>query len=191
MNFKRLKSLTTIGLGLVLTSVFGNSVKAETIESAKSTYEMKLVHPLMISQVRGHDLYSGGEQMPCDGIIGHMYCRSGTIGFIRSADGAHIHASTGAWNGEDVLLGKDDDGNYFIIGMAHPRWITKLVADYGFTYPENCDYVPLTERTADLWARLGQQRPATQIPSRPTPPARPYTPPPQPEAQPEPVRGLW
>lgn len=192
MNFKLLKSLTTIGLGLALSSVFGNSVKAETIATAKSTYDMKLVHPLMISQVRGHDLHSGGEQMPCDGIIGHMVCRSGTIGFIRTADGGHLHANTQAWNGEDVLLGRDEDGNYFIIGMAHPRWITKLVADYGFTYPENCDYVPLVERTSSLWAQLGQQRPATtQIPPRPTPPARPYTPPPQPQTQPEPVRGLW
>ncbi len=185
MRLNFLKSLTTIGLGLLVSPLLTSVAKAETTDLSNSNASQ----PLMISQAEGHDLYMGAEQIGCGATIGHVVARSGTIGFIVFPDGGHLHTDIGGVSGDDVLVEMDDNGNYYVTDMAHPVWISHLESEYGWRRIDYycSSYVPLTERTSSLWAEL-DSRPATRtsIPARPQ--TRPYTPPP---AQPAPVRGLW
>ena len=195
MKLTFFKSLTTLSLGLILSSVFVNAAKADVIDSInttdKSLLEITNDEPLLLSQLRGHEVYTGYDQMDWDGVmLGHVRGITGTIGHIVLPDGTSFNANTDACDGDDVLVGEDDNGNYYLIGVAHPRWISILEADYGWRRLDYASYRPLTERTADLWAQL-ESSPTTRtpIPPRRTAPSRPYTPPPQ--TAPEPVRGLW
>lgn len=200
MKLTLFKSLTTIGLGLFLGSVLTNSVKAEIIDSPEITPEsqFELAQPQLMSQMLGHDVYMGEEQMEW-GILmlGHVAGKSGDIGSIVLPDGTSFsayvgpctfHELGGACPGDDVLVGQDDDGNYYFVESAHSRWISILESEYGWRRIDMSAYRPLSERTAPLWAQL-DSRPSsrTSIPPRRTTPSRPYSPPP---AQSEPVRGL-
>lgn len=198
MKLTFFKSLTTLGLGLLLSSVLVDAVKADVIDSPKTTDKSLLEiaddEPLLLSQLRGHEVYMGYDQMDWDNkMLGRIRGKSGTIAHIILPDGNHFHANTTACPGDDVLIGEDDDGNYYFIGVAHPRWISVLEEDYGWKRLDYDSYRPLTDRTADLWAQL-ESSPTTRTPVPPrraVVPARPYTPPPQPAPTPEPVRGLW
>lgn len=198
MKLTFFKSLTTLGLGLLLSSVFVNAAKADVIDSLKnadkSLLEITNDEPLLLSQLRGHEVYMGYEQMEWDNkMLGHVRGKTGTIAHIVLPDGSSLRATTDACDGDDVLIGEDDDGNYYFIGVAHPRWISILEEDYGWKRLDYASYRPLTERTADLWAQL-ESSPTTRTaipPRRTVAPSRPYTPPPQPAPAPEPVRGLW
>lgn len=158
MKLTLFKSLTTIGLGLFLSSVLTNSVKAEVVDSHQTTPEsqFELAQPQLMSQMLGHDVYMGEEQIEWGNLmLGHVKGKSGTIGFISLPDGTRFRADTDARPGDDVLVAEDDDGNLYLYDIAHSRWISVLESEYGWRRIDMSSYRPLSERTAPLWAQLG------------------------------------
>jgi hypothetical protein len=193
MKLTLLKSLTTIGLGLFLGSVFTNSVQAEISNSLETTAEFQpsVLQPLLLSQLQGHDVYMGEPQIEWDNLmLGHVAGKVGNIGSIVLPDGTSFRSNVTVHPGDDVLVEQDDNGNYSVVQPAHSRWISILESEYGWKRLDMSAYQPLSERTAALWAQL-DSRPmtTTEVTPRATTPST-YTPPPV-ESEPEPVRGLW
>lgn len=188
MNFKNIPYLSIIGAGLLL-SAGVNSVEASTIQNQQiSDVETQT----LISQLRGHDIYNGSKQMEWgNNTLGHVIAKSGDILFIRTESGAVFHASGHYCPGADVLVGQRDNGRYYLVEGAHPQWINRLKADYGWKQVASAG--ALNERTAAIWASLKQSSSTTrEIPRREITPAPTYTP--QPEVQQQynqPIRGLW
>lgn len=190
MNLKNLQYLTAISAGMFLTMGI-NSVEASTIKNEQtSNSEAKT----LISQLEGHDTFNGGEQMEWgDYTLGRVIGKSGEILFIRTESGAVFHGNGGFCPGSDVLVHQAENGKYHLVDKAHSQWISRLKAKYGWERVASSG--SLNERTAAIWATMGQSSSTTrQIPPREiiSTPAPTYTP--QPEVQQQynqPVRGLW
>ena len=195
MKFSLLKSLTTVGLGLFLGSVFGNPVKAQLVHSVESSSEnqLELSQPdsILISQLFGHELYKGEPQIEWGNLmLGRVVGEAGSIMFVVLPDGTYFNDVGAGYPGYDVLVAQDENGRYYIVDAAHSEWISVLESEYGWRRITRLT-PPLTERTAPIWSQLGSSRSSTtQIQPRSSTPARPYTPPTQSQYD-EPVRGLW
>jgi hypothetical protein len=191
MNFKNLPSLTAVGLGLFLSTT---SIKtAQAFQLNTQNNESTLGASSLISQLRGHDGFSGEPQIEWgDNMLGQVVGRSGDIMFIRVEDGGNFHASGNVSPGSDVLVGKNADGGYYLVNSAHSEWISILESKYGYKRAEGTT-TALNERTAAIWAELNTpSTTTTEIPPRAeTAPATSYTPQPQVEQYEQPIRGLW
>lgn len=190
MNLKNLQYLTAISAGMLLTTGI-NSVEASTIKNEQtSNSEGKT----LISQLRGHDTFNGGSQMAWENYtLGRVIGKSGDILFIRTESGAVFHANGGFCPGSDVLVQQAENGRYYLVENSHPQWISRLKSKYGWKQVASSG--ALNERTAAIWASMGQSGTTTrEIPPREiiSTPAPTYTP--QPEVQQQynqPIRGLW
>lgn len=190
MNFKNIQYLSVIGAGLFLTAGV-NSVEASTIKNEQTSNSDAKT---LISQLRGHDTYNSGEQMEWGNYtLGRVIGKSGDILFIRNENGAVFQANGGFCPGSDVLVHQAENGRYYLVSGAHPQWISRLKSKYGWKQVETSG--ALNERTAAIWASMGQSSSTTrEIPRREiiSAPAPTYTPQPQVEQQyNQPIRGLW
>jgi hypothetical protein len=153
----------------------------------------------LLSQLLGHETYEeGGEQLQLsDYTLGRVRGKAGNIMSVELMDmsGDQIQGGAGrvimkgeANPGSDVLL-TEEDGNYELVGAAHPAWITTLQEDYKWKMSAENKGTPLAERTAQYWQALEQNagRSVTISPLEPQQPAVSNEVPPQPE----PVRGMW
>lgn len=190
MNLKNIQYLSVIGAGLFL-SAGVTSVEASSIKKDKTSNSDTKT---LISQLEGHDTYNGGEQIEWgDYTLGRVIGKSGSILFIRTESGAVFHADGGFCPGSDVLVHQAENGRYHLVDKAHPQWISRLKADYGWKQVASSG--SLNERTAAIWASMGQSSTTTrEIPAREITPAPATTYTPVPEVQQEynqPIRGLW
>jgi CobQ-like glutamine amidotransferase family enzyme len=191
MNFKNLSSLTVIGLGLFLSTTSikaaqASQLKGQNNESTSGTSSL-------ISQLRGHDTYMGEPQIEWgDNVLGRVIAKSGDIMFITVEGGGTFTAGGTYCPGSDVLVGKNADGEYYLVDRAHSQWISILESKYGYKRLDGTS-MALNERTAAIWAELNTARTTTtEIPPRAeTAPATTYTPQPQVEQYNQPIRGLW
>jgi hypothetical protein len=124
MNIIQNVSSVTIALGLCVTSVSINPAHSSEIIDAKND-------EIVISQLRGHNTYDGGEQIQWDGyVIGRVVSKSGNIMTIKvedDVDGVTVfHAQGSVSPGSDVLVGKDENGYYYFERAAHPEWISRF-----------------------------------------------------------------
>jgi hypothetical protein len=104
--------------------------------------------PILISQLCGHDVYNNQPQMQLrQYMIGKVVGRSGSISSIVLPDGTILNqlvpmeSFAGLYTeGSNVRIMKDSNGNYTVVGLAHPYWITDLVEEKGLklSADENC-----------------------------------------------------
>jgi hypothetical protein len=148
---------------------------------------------MLVSQLLGHDTYEGssGEQMNmADYKLGTVRGRAGTLLSIEVKDGDSIILEGAANPGDDVIL-TEEDGDYELVGQAHPYWITMLEEDYKYKMSAETKGTALSERTASLWARLKENEGGTvALPEQESSMGRQYSET-VPEPQAEPVRGMW
>ncbi|WP_373478772.1 hypothetical protein [Geminocystis sp.] len=189
MNFKNLQYLTVATLGLFLGAntikpVQAFEINPQTTESSSSE--------LLLSQLRGHNTYMGQPQIEWgDSMLGRVIGRSGGIMFIRAEDGVVFHANGGFCPGSDVLVGKADNGQYYLVGQAESQWISRLQSKYGYKRLD-ASAGALNERTAAIWASMNSSTTTREIPARPVMQSAPtYTPQPEVQEYNQPIRGLW
>ncbi|MEY2985163.1 MAG: hypothetical protein RLZZ568_1780, partial [Cyanobacteriota bacterium] len=146
---------------------------------------------ILFSQLAGHDVYQGTEQMSFDGLaIGRVRGAVGSIlqvelveygdfpGYIEVNDDRrldHWNGQGSAKPGDDVLLRPrfDDDGQYLgavFVDVAHPAWLTRL----------DLKQVETVQISA---IDLSSVEPVS-LPPAPRPTS-------QPTQTPAPIRGLW
>jgi len=148
----KLKMFSSLGLGVLLSLVSLSSVKAETKDTSISPSENS--SDLIISQLRGHNIYMGEPQLEWgDYLLGRVVGKSGGIMFILLEDGTSFTASGGICPGSDVLVLKNADGRYSFVQGAESQWISVLKSKYGYKMLDG-SYVALNERTAALWKEL-------------------------------------
>ena len=72
---------------------------------------------------------------------------------IKVEDGTVFEADGFVRPGSDVLVGKNAEGEYYLVGAAESEWISRLESDYGWrrsAYPETT----ISQRTASIWAEI-------------------------------------
>ena len=135
-----------VGLGLCFTTI--------GINPAHSSELLDMKEEVLISQLRGHDTYDGSGQIDWKNYsLGRVISSSGSIKWIRVEDGTVFHTNSSSRAGSDVLVGKDENGEYYVVSAAESEWITRLESDYGWErsyYPETT----ISERTASIWAEI-------------------------------------
>jgi hypothetical protein len=202
---KNLKLLTGMLLLLSLSIVSASPAKAALTEEQLQHHQSD--HPgntekdaHLLSQLPGHDLYDGGEQIsPTEYKIGRVVGKTGNILFIVLQDGTgtYFRTSGSANPGADVLVG-ESDGVYYIVGTdtlpymnsvggmdtAHPMWISRLELK---EVPQSGS---LSSRTAPLWQQLEASMSRTAVEMPPPQPAPAYSAPAS-TYEGEPVRALW
>lgn len=172
-----------------LAPIAANRVMAEPVSDSPAN------EPIHVSQLLGHDDYPGApEKTLADYQVGTVVGKAGEITSVRLEDGTIFQSPMpsvmGNQTGFDVLV-VEEDGEYEIVGSAHPMWITELEQDYGYNVAVDTRLAPLSERTASLWQALAESE-AMAVDTTTTT----TVPQPQPavggEAPvEEPVRGLW
>jgi hypothetical protein len=185
MNVK--KSSFAIALGLC----FG-LLGTNTAYSSEITVEGN-DDDIVISQLRGHDTYDGGEQIQWDGhSLGRVISKSGNIMTIKAEDGTVFHANGSVSTGSDVLVGVDENDNYYVVHAAHSEWISHLEADYGWKRTTMSNQA-LNERTAAIWAEIeaGSSQTVTQSLDRQTTTSIEVEQEVETTSEFAPVRGLW
>jgi hypothetical protein len=156
---------------------------------------------ILISQLRGHDVYRGDEQMEYPKyVIGTVVGMTGDIIAVKfpepvkvnDEDITHINVGgvsvdmggTGPiFGGKDVIfmIEKDDNGHEHLtyVGAAHPAWILKLIEN---GYKISADQHQMNLATIDWGQTQAVALPPMQAESVPAP---------QPEVSTEPIRGMW
>ena len=178
MNIKNISSLMIVGLGLCFTTIGMNPAHSSEIVENKEE--------VLISQLRGHDTYKsdGNGQIDWSNYsLGRVISKSGSITWVRMEDGTVFHQNSGVRAGSDVLVGRNQDGDYYIVRAAESEWISRLESDYGWqrnTYAETT----ISERTASIWREIESDSTvtATQVLGTEGVQTQEYTPA---------VRGLW
>lgn len=189
---KKISFLASLGLALLPISVSLSPAQASLTQKTVSENSQQMninSQEILISQARGHDIYNQQGQMAWDNyMVGRVIGKTGGILFVRLPDGTYFNDSASVPPGCDVLV-ELVDGEYRIVGMTHPGWISRLESDYG--WKKVTTVTSLNERTASIWAELDSSTGTTVI----TPPARTstptYTAPVQQPVINQPVRGLW
>ena len=150
----------------------------------------------LLSQLRGHDLYDGGEQMsPTEYKTGRVVGKTGNILFVVLDDGTYFrtdgYSSIGEgkaimvpYPGDDVLVG-ESDGSYYVVQGTHPMWISRL------DIKEVSMSGSLSSRTAPLWQQLEASMSRTAVEMPPPQPAPAYSAPASTYEEAPPVRALW
>lgn len=192
----KFKIFSSLGLGVLLSLVFLSSVKAQTIDTTTSTSDKE--SELIISQLRGHNIYRGEPQLEWgDFLLGRVVGKSGDIMFIVLEDGTSFTASGDVCPGSDVLVIKNADGRYSFVQAAESRWISVLQSKYGYKRLD-ASSAALNQRTAALWKEMeASSRRTVEIPPRPTTSVQTETTVQQEmreyqyQETPKPIRGLW
>jgi len=153
MNLKIFSSVSTLGLGLLLSLVSLSPTKAE-IQQNTSNKSKNNSSQLIITQLLGHQTYMGEPQIEWgDYLLGRVVGKSGGIMFIGLEDGTSFTAVGSVPPGSDVLVLKNADGSYSFVQGAKSEWISILESKYGYKRLDG-SYVALNERTAALWKAL-------------------------------------
>lgn len=150
---------------------------------------------LLISQLRGHETYRGGQQLNMsDFKLGTVAGKAGGIATVRLEDGTFFNGAIvddlmvgSFYSGKDVLV-IENNGRYAIVGMAHPMWITKLIKSYGLKM--SAEQGSLSSRTAAIWREL-EESSSSQAAIQPLPERTAPAPARVPEMTEGPVRGMW
>lgn len=155
---------------------------------------------MLISQLRGHETYKKEEQMNLsEYTLGKVRGRAGNLLSVELMDMSSTEIKDGdgriimegsANPGDDVLL-KEEDGDYELVGPAHPAWITKLQKDY--KWKMSGETGSATSRTTSVDREREMEPTDTVTPSpAPVPEPQQTEPAPAPQTKPEePVRGMW
>jgi hypothetical protein len=158
-------------------------------------------HQILISQLRGHDVYSGDEQMEYPKyVIGTVVGMAGDVISVKFPEAVKVndeditHINVGGVSvdmggtgpivgGKDVIfmITKDDNGHESLsyVGSAHPAWILKLIEN---GYKISADQHQMNLATIDWGQSQAVALPPMQAESVPAP---------QPEVSTEPIRGMW
>jgi hypothetical protein len=183
---KQIYSLAVIALGLCFSTIGVNYADSSELIDNDLT-------EILLSQLRGHDIYDNEPQMKWDNYsLGRVVGKSGGIMSILVEDGTSFQADGYVRPGSDVLVAQDENGEYYLVSASHSEWISYLEEDYGVKRNKNYP-VPLLERTAPIWAEIeaGSSRSVLEIPERePVESQYEMTEPTMMEES-EPVRGLW
>lgn len=189
MLFNKAHALTEMLLLASFSSVAVAPAIAEPIQISDNTATSEM----LVSQLLGHETYEGssGEQMNmADYKLGTVRGRAGTLLSIEIKDGDSIILEGSANPGDDVIL-TEEDGDYELVGQAHPYWITTLEEDYKYKMSADTKKTALSERTASLWARLKENEGGTVALPEQEPSTGGDYPATVPEPEAEPVRGMW
>lgn len=190
MLIKNAKLLTGMLLLLSLSIVSAGSAQAniakEQLQHHQPEHQENTEKDgLLLSQLAGHDVYDGEEQMSASEYkVGRVVGKSGNILFIVLDDGTYFRAVGSADPGDDVLV-MESEGTYSVVEASHPDWISRL------TIKEVAALGPLSSRTASIWQELeaSSSRSAMTVPPRE--PAPTYTTPSTTYQEGPPVRALW
>jgi hypothetical protein len=172
MKVKASHTLTML-LALALASV------SVTPALAEPTEVMTKGDDVLVSQLLGHTQYEGAPEMELsDYQIGTVAGKSGEVISVRMPDGTVFDAKAPdfypriGYTGVDVLV-VEEEGEYKVVDLAHPMWISKLNEDYGHVMAAETRGVPLGVRTASIWRDIeaNQGRVATLGPLQ----SQPYT----------------
>ncbi len=191
----KLKALTGLGLTLFFFAGITESVKASLTPKTDLGFSKSISSDIkdqdsLISQLRGHDIFSGDSQIEWDDyILGRVIARVGNILFIKLDNGSYFHAAGDAHSGADVLV-QQVNGRYQYVSLAHSYWISVLRSKYG--WKQISASASLNERTAAIWREIeasGSRSATIAPPPRTTTPA--YIPAEYNQPTRTPVRGLY
>lgn len=151
---KNLSSFVAIAVALCFSAI--NINPASSSEVTENDHD-----EILISQLRGHDIYEGGTQQQWQEYsLGRVVGKSGNMMSIKADDGTVFEARnyenyyTNYINpGSDVLISKDEDGKYYVVKAAEAEWISYLESDYGFKRDMVASKT-LNERTAAIWSEI-------------------------------------
>lgn len=180
---KQIYSLAVVGLGLCFSTIGMNPAHSSELIEHNS-------EDILLSQLRGHDTYDGKPQMQWqDYSLGKVVGKSGGIMSILVEDGTSFQADGYVRPGSDVLVGKDENGEYYLVSAAESEWISILRSDYG--WKRTVAQAALNERTAAIWSEIeaSSNRPTTEIPRREVVESQYQMN--ETVIESEPVRGLW
>ena len=174
--------LALIGLSISFAGLNVNSsIASETVE--------KQNQDILISQLRGHDTYSGGSQINWQNYtLGRVIAKSGGWMSIKVEDGSVFQAEGFVRPGSNVLVSKNEAGEYYLVSASEAEWISILAEEYGWKRYSG-EQASLNSRTAAIWQEIeaSSQRTTTVIPQREVVQTETK----QVETYNEPVRGLW
>ena len=181
---KKISTCMMVTLGLCLTTI---GIKPASSSELINTDSEEIV----ISQLRGHNTYDGGSQMQWnDYSLGKVVGKSGGWMSILVEDGTSFQAQGSVRPGSDVLVAKDENGEYYLVSAAESEWISILQSEYG--WKRFVAQGALNERTAAIWQEI-EASSSRSVVEREIPPREvgetQFEP--EPMMDSEPVRGLW